>query len=197
MQPTEIPRAGTVVLFSGRVSDLEASRTMLLLKCRSFLELLNINMPRRLWQSPCTHNFGDAMCGYDRVAGTNADGTPTGIGALAFAAVAGSTQTLIEGAPFTTGPYAQGTIVGLTGANAGQTRTISAFSPGISVAVTLAFLSPIAAGDTFQILPGCDRTLATCGDVFNNSRVTSSGYNPGLPERFGGVPFVPQPEDAV
>jgi Uncharacterized conserved protein (DUF2163)/Phage conserved hypothetical protein BR0599 len=189
--------AGTVVLFSGRISDLEASRTMLLLKCRSHLELLNINMPRRLWQSPCTFNFGDAMCGYDRVAGRNAAGTPTGFGAIVFAAAAGSTQTLIQGAPGSTGPYAQGTIVGQGGANAGQTRTISVFSPGVSVGVTLAFLSPIAAGDTFQMLPGCDRTLGTCGNVFLNSRLTVNEYNPSQPERFGGMPFIPIPEDAL
>ena len=189
--------AGTVVLFSGRVSDLEASRTMLVMKCRSHLELLNIMMPRRLWQASCTHNFGDAMCGYDRVNGKNANGTATGIGALTFAAAAGSTPTLIQGAPSSTGPYAQGTIVGQSGANAGQTRTIGTFASGVSVRVNLAFLSTPAAGDTFQILPGCDRTLATCGNVFKNSRVTNAGYVAGNAERFGGMPFIPVAENAL
>ena len=57
---------GTVVLFAGRVSDIDCSRTGIDLKCRSHLELLNIQMPRRLWQSSCTHVFGDAMCQFDR-----------------------------------------------------------------------------------------------------------------------------------
>ena len=57
---------GTVVLFAGRISDIDCSRTAVDLRCRSHLELLNIQMPRRLWQSACTHSFGDAMCRFDR-----------------------------------------------------------------------------------------------------------------------------------
>jgi Uncharacterized conserved protein (DUF2163) len=59
---------GTVILFAGRISDIDCSRTGVNLKCRSHLELLNIQMPRRLWQSSCTHIFGDAMCQFDRSA---------------------------------------------------------------------------------------------------------------------------------
>ena len=57
---------GTVILFAGRISDLDCSRTGIDIKCRSHLELLNIQMPRRLWQSSCTHVFGDAMCQFNR-----------------------------------------------------------------------------------------------------------------------------------
>jgi hypothetical protein len=188
---------GTVVLFVGRISDLEAGRTMIVLKVRSHLELLNIQMPRRLWQPSCNHNFGDAMCGYDRVNGKNAEGTATGVGALIFASAAGSTATTILGAPVTTSPFILGTITGLTGANAGQSRTITGFGSGATVTLKLAFLSAPAAGDQFQILPGCDRTLAACGGLFRNSRVTPSGYNPANAERFGGMPFVPPPENAI
>jgi hypothetical protein len=189
--------AGTVVLFTGRVSDLEASRTMISLKVRSHFELLNVEMPRRLWQPSCNHNFGGAMCGYDRVNGKNAEGMSTGVGALTFACSPSSTTTQIFGAPSTLNPYTLGTIVGLTGANAGQRRTISSFRSGNYVSVKLAFLSTPAAGDQFQLLPGCDRTLATCGNVFRNSRVTSAGYNPANAERFGGFPFVPPAETAI
>lgn len=58
--------AGTVILFSGRISDIGCSRSGIEMKCRSHLELLNIQMPRRLWQSSCTHVFGDAMCLFNR-----------------------------------------------------------------------------------------------------------------------------------
>jgi uncharacterized phage protein (TIGR02218 family) len=187
--------AGTVVLFVGRVSDLEASRTMISLKVRSHLELLNIEMPRRLWQPQCNHNFGDAMCGYDRVNGKNAEGTSTGIGQLTFAAAPGSTSTLILGSP-ASGQYYLGTIIGLTGANAGQKRTITGVAVN-QISIKLAFLSAPAAGDQFQVLPGCDRTLLTCANVYRNSRVTSLGYNPANAERFGGFPFVPPPENAI
>jgi hypothetical protein len=187
--------AGTVVLFLGRISDLQISRTMIDLKVRSHLELLNIEMPRRLYQPQCNHDFGDAMCGYDRVNGLNAQGTPTGVGQITFACGAGSTSTVIEGWTGS-GLYYLGTLIGVTGANAGARRTILGYS-ATTLSVKLAFLSTPAAGDEFQALPGCDRTLLTCANVYQNSRVTSSGYNPNNAERFGGFPFVPPGEDAI
>jgi hypothetical protein len=50
--------SGTVVLFAGRISDIDCSRTGVELKCRSHLELLNIQIPRRLWQASCGHFCG-------------------------------------------------------------------------------------------------------------------------------------------
>ena len=185
---------GTVVLFAGRVSDLSVCRTMIELKVRSHLELLNIEMPRRLWQPQCNHNFGDAMCGYNRVLGLNADGTPTGVGAVNFACGAGSTSSVIEGWTGS-GLYYLGTLIGVTGANTGQRRTIYGYS-ATTLSLKLAFLSTPAPGDEFQALPGCDRTLLTCGNVYRNSRVTSTGYNPANAETFGGFPFIPPPENA-
>jgi uncharacterized phage protein (TIGR02218 family) len=166
--------AGTVILFSGRISDIDCSRTGIEMKCRSHLELLNIQMPRRLWQSGCTHVFGDAMCLFNRSSL-----------AATFSAAGGSTTTVIQGAPTTTTPFAQGTITGITGGNAGCSRTISNFVSGGAVTVKLAFLSPVVAGDQFRLLPGCDRTLATCTNVFNNAI------------HFGGFPYIPTPETAV
>jgi uncharacterized phage protein (TIGR02218 family) len=166
--------AGTVILFSGRISDIDCSRTGVEMKCRSHLELLNIQMPRRLWQSSCTHVFGDAMCLFNRSSL-----------AATFSAANGSTTTVIQGAPTTATPFAQGTIIAITGCNAGYSRTISSFVSGGTVTVKLAFLSSVAVGDQFQLLPGCDRTLATCTNVFNNAL------------HFGGFPYIPTPETAV
>ena len=166
---------GTVVLFAGRVSDIDCSRTGIDMKCRSHLELLNIQMPRRLWQTSCTHVFGDAMCQFDRASLQ-----------ASFACLPGSTETQIIStvSPTPAGLYVQGTIIGLTGANAGFSRTIAGMSNG-SVSVKLAFLSPPATGDQFQLLPGCDRSIATCTNLFNNAL------------HFGGMPYIPTPETAV
>jgi len=162
-----------VVLFAGRISDVDCSRTGIDMKCRSHLELLNIQMPRRLWQSSCTHIFGGPMCQFNRSSL-----------AVIFSAGADSTQSVITNAPSSTTPFAQGTITGVTGANAGVTRTVAGFVSGSSVIVKVPFF-PIAAGDQFQLLPGCDRTIATCTNVFNNAT------------HFGGFPYIPTPETAV
>jgi len=166
---------GTVVLFAGRISDIDCSRTGIDMKCRSHLELLNIQMPRRLWQPSCNHVFGDAMCQFDRTS------LQTSFGCLSRST---ETQILSTVNPTPAGLYVQGTITGLNGANAGDSRTISGMSNG-TVSVKLVFLSSPAVGDQFQLLPGCDRSLATCTNVFNN------------PVHFGGVPFVPTQETAV
>src|SRR5262249_11245949 len=128
----------------------------------------------RLWQSSCTHVFGGPMCQFNR----------TSL-AVAFSAGAGSTQTVITNAPNSTTPFVQGTIAGLTGANAGLTRTVAGFVSGSTVTVKIAFPFPIADSDQFELLPGCDRTLATCTNVFNNA------------DHFGGFPYIPTPETAV
>ena len=165
---------GSVVLFSGRISDIDASRTGIDVKCRSHLELLNIQMPRRLWQQSCTHVFGDNMCLFNRSSL-----------AATFACATGSTATVIQGPPSTGNPYLQGTIIGVTGQNAGQARTIAGFAPGQSVTVKLAFLSVPDPGDEFELLPGCDHTLATCTNTFANQA------------HFGGFPYIPAPENSV
>jgi uncharacterized phage protein (TIGR02218 family) len=166
---------GTVVLFAGRISDIDCSRTGIDLKCRSHLELLNIQMPRRLWQSSCTHTFGDAMCRFDR---SSMQAT--------FSAGPGSSEAQIATSLSPTPPnlYIQGTVIGVTGANTGASRTVADMAGG-SIYVRLAFLSPILPGDQFQLLPGCDRTLSTCKDIFNNVI------------HFGGFPYIPTPETAV
>src|SRR5690348_7345077 len=166
---------GTVVLFAGRISDIECTRTGIDMKCRSHLELLNIQIPRRLWQASCTHVFGDAMCQFDRTSMQ-----------LTFVAGPGSTQAQIATSVSSAPPsiFKQGTIVGVTGANTGSSRTIANIDAGL-IYVKLGFLSPVLAGDQFRLLPGCDRTLTTCTNVFNNAN------------HFGGFPYIPTPETAV
>ena len=166
---------GTVILFAGRISDIDCSRTGIDIKCRSHLELLNIQMPRRLWQSSCTHVFGDGMCQFNR---SSLQAT--------FSAGAGSTQAQVATtiSPSPANLYVQGTIIGVAGGNAGSNRTVANMGGGW-IYVKLAFLSPIVVGDKFQLLPGCDRTIATCTNVFNNAI------------HFGGFPYIPTPETAV
>lgn len=166
---------GTVILFAGRISDIDCTRTGVEIRCRSHLELLNIQMPRRLWQSSCTHLFGDAMCQFDR----------TRLQTI-FSAGPGSTSAQIatSAAPSPANLYMQGTIIGTSGENAGSSRTVANIGGGW-VHVKLAFLSPVEVGDEFRLLPGCDRTLATCTNVFNNA------------VHFGGFPYIPTPETAV
>jgi hypothetical protein len=167
---------GAIVWFTGRIGDCDVGRSRIQLKVKSLMNLLAIQqMPRRLYQAACTHVFGDAMCGVDR----------TSLAQTA-AALAGSTQSEIHTAlmPSPATLFDQGTMQGLTGANAGLTRTIRQMIGGAAYQLK-AWLYPVAIGDTFRFLPGCDHTAATCQGTFSNLA------------HYGGFPYIPPPETAV
>jgi hypothetical protein len=178
---------GAIVWFYGRVAECDIGRSSIAMKVKSLMNLLAIQqMPRRLYGAACTHAFGDAMCGYDRANGRNAAGTSTGIGAVSITAQPGSTQAAIV-TGFTPSPstaYDEGTITAVSGANAGASRTMAAIIGG-TAQLLKPFLSPIAPGDAFQLLPGCDHTIATCNGTLNNLL------------RYGGFPYIPPPEAAA
>ena len=159
---------GVLLWFYGRVAECEVGRSTIAIRVKSPMNLLAVQqMPRRLYQAGCGHAFGDATCGYDRIAGENAAGDPTGIGAVTVSAQSGSTQAQIVTtfSPSPAAAYDQGTMTCVTGANAGASRTISFLAGGV-VYQLQPWLSPVAVGDTFQLSPGCDHTTATCEGTF-------------------------------
>ena len=164
------PPVGSVTLFKGRVSSVDAvGRTSAEITVASDLVLLDVDMPRNLYQPACNHVLYDSGCGLVK----SAYGT---------AGSAGATPSLLPWAGATPA-FAQGTVSFANGANAGATANIKAAGAG-----TLTLSAPLAvapaAGDGFTAYPGCDHTLATCRGRFGN------GGN------FRGFPFVPAPETA-
>src|SRR4029077_11085528 len=167
---------GAIVWFTGRVAETDIGRSKIQMKVKSLMNLLAIQqMPRRLYQAACTHVFGDAMCGFDRASL-----------AETAAALAGSTQSEIHTAlaPSPATLFDQGTMVGLTGQNAGLTRTIRQMLGGTAYQHR-AWLYPVASGAPLRFLPGCDHTTSTCQNTFANLA------------RYGGFPYIPPPETAV
>jgi uncharacterized phage protein (TIGR02218 family) len=167
---------GAIVWFYGRVAESDVGRTRIEMKVKSLLNLLaQQQMPRRLYQAACTHVFGDAMCTFNRAA--MAAGVTAGAGsnqAVVVTGLAPSPPTL----------YDQGTIVATSGANAGQSWTVAQLAAG-NVYLLQAWLEPVSVGDAFELLPGCDHTVATCQNTFGNL------------SHFGGFPYIPPPELAV
>lgn len=156
---------GDVILFSGRVSDIHSiGRTSAEVTVDSDLTLLNIQMPRNMFSPQCVHVLYDSGCQVPRspMSGTVASGS--------------TINTIIW--PYSSSDYAQGAIYFETGVNTGASRTISS---GSSSALALAY--PLentpAVGDTFSVVLGCDHTMATCQNRFNNLT------------NFRGFPFVP------
>ncbi|MEQ1663168.1 MAG: DUF2163 domain-containing protein [Thiobacillus sp.] len=166
--------AGTVLLFSGRVSDTTTDSLTAKVIVRSFMELLNTPLPINLYQPPCGFSVYGPGCGVSRAA------------FAAYGAVAsGSTRQSINcGLGNAAGYFDIGELVMTSGQNLGVIRTVKSYAPGV-VALAYPLPKPVSDGDTFTIYPGCDKRLATCRDKFGN-----------LP-RFRATPFVPVPETAL
>lgn len=180
---------GAVVWFYGKIADIEIGRSVIRVKVKSLINILQQQqMPRRLFQSGCTHIFGDAMCGYDRINGKNALGVSTGVGANTVTALTGSSQTQILVSGTISSVYQQGTLKGLSGtigaSNSGLQRGVQSVGVGF-INLTKPFPFPVTVGDTFQIIPGCDHTANTCNSTFQNLL------------RYGGFDYIPPPELAI
>lgn len=161
---------GSFINFSGRIADMNMNRSEVAITVKSDLELLNVKLPRNLYQSTCLHTLYDGDCGLVRaswgVAGT----------------VTGATKTTINCGISNSGGYFDlGYIVFLTGALAGVKRTVKSYYIN-NFTLLNPFPSIPAAGDTFTAYAGCDKTQATCTSKFSNVI------------HFKSTPYIPVPE---
>lgn len=99
-----------------------------------------------------------------------------------------STGGIGQGAPppltSTTGYWSQGVVTITSGVMAGVSRNILGSTGGALTLVTGLPQIP-ATGVAISVVPGCDKLQTTCQQKFNNL------------VRFGGMPYVPQPEAAI
>jgi len=167
--PGLAPLGGMPMFYGFTASIDKLSRTQAVMKVKSDLVLLNIQMPRNLYQPNCIYTIYSSGCGVSQAAFANhavVGASPT----RSFIPWAGAT------AQFTGGVVTFG-----SGPNINQTRTIqSATTFGLTLAYPLPAL-PLA-GDAFVAYPGCDRTLGGGCTFFNNTA------------RYRGHPFVPPAE---
>lgn len=177
---------GTITWFYGRVGDIDVGRTRLKMKVKSLLDLLTVQMPKRLYQAACGYHFGDTRCLYDRVAGKNGHGTLTGIGAVNITCQLGSDQNnlITTFVPTPSTIYNNGTVISTSGANNNYTRALAEIDGNLIVLLKPWSFTVVPGVDTFTLLPGCDKTMSTC-QIFNNF------------DFFGGFPYIPPPEAAL
>lgn len=167
-------QAYTVHLFEGMVTDAQADRTKVNLTVSASTVLLNIQMPRNLYNPSCIHTLFDGGCGLAKSAfdfpSTAASGS------LKNKILCGLTQD--------NGYFDLGTLLFTSGENTGISSTIKVYETGV---FTLAYplLRVPAIGDTFIAYPGCDGTQASCKDKFNNFL------------KYRGFPFMPVPEASI
>jgi uncharacterized phage protein (TIGR02218 family) len=165
---------GAVTLFKGRLGTVDQiGRTSAKLTVNSDLVLLDIDMPRNIYQPTCLHTLYDSGCTLIK----NAFGTTGTVGT-------GSTAGVIvwSGANVN---FQQGSITFTSGVNAGVTANVNAVAAGASLTLGYPLQSVPAPGDSFTVYYGCDHTPGTCQAKFNNL------------SNFRGFPYVPPPQMAV
>lgn len=180
--PPWIATAGTAIVFVGRVAEVDLGRSLVTFTVNSHLELLNLNLPRNLFQASCVNSLYDTACGVSRAAyqvNTTVSSWQPATGTIATAYHGQASDW-----------FDQGSITFTSGQNAGFARSIrsSASDQASFTNIVPMFPFPYApqVGDAFTLLPGCDKTAGAGGCLkFNNFA------------RFKGTPRVPTPENAV
>jgi uncharacterized phage protein (TIGR02218 family) len=165
---------GSVILFKGRLGVIdEIGRTSAKLTVNSDLVLLDVDMPRNVYQPTCLHALYDSGCTMVKANfGTNGS-----VGA-------GSTASVINWTSANAN-FQQGTITFTSGVNAGVSATVGSVVAGTSLSLLYPLESVPAAGDAFTVYFGCDHTQSTCQSKFGNLA------------NFRAFPYVPPPQMAI
>jgi len=164
---------GSVILFKGRVAEIsEITGTQAQIQALSTLELLNVKMPRNVYQAQCVWTVYDAGC---KIVPTDFDE----VGVI----LSGSNETHIVHniAGLTNGEMDQGVFALEKGTylTEGPERTILSQTTNL---IVLSYPLPQAnIGANFTIWPTCNRSLAAC-QAFGNT------------EHIRFFPYIPTPE---
>lgn len=164
---------GIVPWFQGVVDQIQVGRFSCDLTVNDIVQLLNVQMPRNILQSGCVHALFDAGCTLSTAAFTSTGSITGSITANSFAT--GLTQA--------DGYFALGVITFTSGVLNGSSYALSAFTHTGGIVQSIAPWAALPSiGDTYSIVPGDDKSQATCSSKFSN-----------LPH-YRGAPYVPQPE---
>ena len=160
-----------LLLFAGSVAEVDVSASAVRLSAKSDVDILNRPLPRTVHMAPCTNTLYDTLC-------TLAAGDFS-----VSANVASGSTPLVVNTDLSEpdGYFELGMVTFTSGANSGVSRTVVSYS-GSQVGVMPRLLVAPAPGDTFDIVPGCDKAMVTCNSKFNNLA------------HFRGFPFIPTPE---
>jgi uncharacterized phage protein (TIGR02218 family) len=162
---------GANILRVGRLGSIRRSGPRYEAELFGLLDALKNNVGR-LIKPVCDADLGDARCGVD----------------LEALRVSGAVQAVTSNRVFDTdlaaaaNVYTYGVISFTSGANSGRSMEVKLHEAGGGLTLQLAMADTVGIGDTFTIVPGCDKRKATCIGTYNNV------------VNFRGFSFVPGPD---
>ncbi len=156
--------AGVVTLFIGLVSTInKIGRSMVEMKLKSPMKLLDIDMPRNTYQPSCQWTLYDQGCTLTRATFTSS-----------FTVSTANTSVIdpVGGIPTPVGAdgvssYYQGLLVFTSGVN-NNIQTVVRDNDGTSFFLQYPLRVAPGVGDTFSVSLGCAKTSDTCNLKFNN-----------------------------
>ena len=167
---------GVVNLFTGIIGEIKSGSSKVSLTVNSMLLYLNAMFPRNYLLPQCNHALFDSGCALSKAAYA-VSGTVTTTGGSPTATTFSSNCTQADGW------FTLGSVVWLTGANAGKTSVVKWYANSNGAFVLIYPLnSTPSSGDTFTAYPGCDKLQNTCSAKFGNLA------------HFRGFPYAPTPE---
>lgn len=181
--PSSTGAGGIETKFKGTITSIvDINRVHVEFEVGDPLYLLNMKVPRRLMQPSCPWSVTDENCTLN-AAGVDINGFNM---TQNFTLASGTQYLLFPVTPFVQpeGYFTQGVVTCISGNNAGLSQTVKLHASG-ELQMLNPWLLPVAPGDTFSVLVGCDHTPSTCTLKFGNLI------------NFGGTPFVPPSETAI
>jgi uncharacterized phage protein (TIGR02218 family) len=156
-----LPSAGARMVRKGALGQVRHDGAVFRAELRGMMDRLNVNIGRVVAPA-CDALLGDARCGVSLSAFTHS---------LTVTAVTSRTvfeDSALDDSATPPGTFDGGLITWATGANAGRSMEIKSHATGGLFTLFLPMVDNIAVGDTATVVAGCDKTLATCRDVFAN-----------------------------
>ncbi len=131
------------------------------------------------YAATCRYDLGDSRCTVD-IGALTVSSTVTSVPSTSASVVTSNRVFTDSARSEANGYFDQGLVTWTSGDNSGVTSEVKSYD---SVAKTITLWdtmpSPIAAGDGYDIYPGCDKSKTTCQDKFSNFI------------NFGGFPDIP------
>lgn len=153
---------GILKLRSGWLGEVSLSRQHFTAEVRGLAQLLQQNIGE-LFSPSCRASLGDSRCKLNL--------SPYTVSTTVTSAASQQVFTA-SGLTGASGIYTLGIVTFTSGANAGLSMEVKehTFVSGTGGTVTLSLALPyaIAASDAFTIVQGCDKTIGTCFNTFNN-----------------------------
>lgn len=173
--PGGVNPIGTKILFRGQVGEVDTGDSAVYLTVVDYRKIFTQMMPRNVYQAGCRHRLFDERCTLSAAGFTRAGAV--GNGSTRISIVANAPIP----APGGSNTYSLGVLTMTSGLNAGFRRLVTNWDGNATLQLLHPFPFTIAAGDTFTVAAGCDKTKATCTAFANVAN-------------FGGEPTIPIPD---